>query len=63
MGGIYGRARSTVNVSIFNRGNGALLKWNFRNGFPSALLVVLLIGYFHFSYVIMQLIFSSLSSK
>lgn len=59
MGGIYGRALGMGNLSQFLIGAMALLKWNFRNGFPSALLVVILIGYFIFLILYLLIFFTN----
>lgn len=59
MGGIYGRALGMGNLSQFLIAAMALLKWNFRNGFPSALLVVILIGYFIFLILYLLIFFTS----
>jgi len=59
MGRIYGKAFSMGNLSQFLIGAMALLKWNFRNGFPSGILVAILIGYVIFL-VLYLLLFSAL---
>ena len=59
MGGIYGKAISMGNLSQFLVGAMALLKWNFRNGFPSGILVAILIGYIVFLVVYLLLFFST----
>lgn len=57
MGGIYGRAPGMGNLFQFLTGAMALLKWNFRNAFPSALLLVYPYWISYFSYVVPASVF------
>lgn len=59
MGGIYGKALYMGNLAQFAVGGVALLKWNIRNGFPSVILGVILVGYIIFLLLYLSVFFSS----
>ena len=59
MGGIYGKALYMGNLAQFAVGGIALLKWNIRNGFPSVILGVILVGYIIFLLLYLSVFFSS----
>lgn len=59
MGGIYGKALYMGNLAQFAVGGVALLKWNIKNGFPSVILGVILVGYIIFLLLYLSVFFSS----
>jgi hypothetical protein len=59
MGGIYGKAIYMGNLAQFMVGALALLKWNVKNGFPSGILLVILIGYMIFLVLYLMIFFKS----
>lgn len=58
MGGIYGKGIYMGNLAQFFIGGLALLKWNLRNGFPSAILTGLCIGYMIFLILYLRIFFT-----
>lgn len=59
MGGIYGKGIYMGNLAQFLIGGLALLKWNLRNGFPSAILTGLCIGYLIFLMLYLRIFFTT----